>query len=282
MTLGEKIRRCRLEQHLTQAELVGERLTRNMLSQIEKGKSVPSLPVLIYLAETLNMPLGYFFCAEEEEFFYHKAKIFPRLKDLYRAGSYAECLRLFEKELGECDDELGLMMASCSFALGRAAWQTGALTTAAAHLAGAMEYAAETVYPTDYIRAGGGLLLSIANNIQSPLLEFNEPAYVDSLRRAGCLDEYYYLMGKTEDYVFDNPFYAAHLSARTLIKERRYTEALAALCEIEEKKGDPRLTAFLLFRLYGDMEICYREDRNFEEAYRYSTKRVSMLAAFRS
>lgn len=282
MKLGEKIRRRRRELHLTQAELVGDRLTRNMLSQIEKGKATPSLQTVTYLAEALGMPVGYFFCEESEEFFYRKQVIFPRLLALYRAGSYAECLTVFERELGECDDELGLMMAGCAFFCGQHAWRIGALNTAVAYFASAIEFAGETVYPTDYLRAGSALLMAIAANVQSPLLEFNQPGYVDNLRRAGCLDEYYYLVGTVEGYVFENDFYATHLAAKELMKTGHYPQALATLCRIEEQKGDPRTTAFLLFRVYGDMEICYRENGNYEEAYRYSSKRVSMLAAFRS
>lgn len=282
MKLGERIRARRRELHMTQAELAGDRVTRNMLSQIEKGKAMPSLPTVTYLAERLGMPVGYFFCEEEEEFFFRKQLYFSRLSALYRAGSYAECLSLFEKELGECDDELGLMMAQAAFECGKNAFHNGAMTSAEAYFSGALVYADETVYPTDHIRAGVALLLPIAANVQAPLLEFNEPSYVDRMRRAVCLDEYHYLMGNAEGYVFENPHYATHLAARAKMKTDHYTEALAMLESIEQQKGDKAITAFLLFRVYGDMEICHRENGNYEEAYRYSTKRMSMLAAFRS
>lgn len=282
MKFGERIRARRRELHMTQAELAGDRVTRNMLSQIEKGKAMPSLPTVAYLAERLAMPVGYFFCEEGEEFFFRKQHCFLRLSSLFRAGSYAECLSLFEKELGECDDELGLMMAQAAFECGKNAFRNGAMTTAEAYFSGALIYADETVYPTDHIRAGVALLLPIALNVQAPLLEFNEPSYVDRMRRAVCLDEYHYLMGNTQGYVFENPHYATHLAARAKMKSDHYTEALAMLTGIEEQKGDKAITAFLLFRVYGDMEICHRENGNYEEAYRYSTKRMSMLAAFRS
>lgn len=282
MELGEKIRARRRELHMTQTELAGDRITHNMLSQIEKGKATPSLPTVAYLAERLSMPVGYFFCREEEEFLFRKQFCYVRLLALYRAGSYAECLSLFEKELGECDDELGLMMASSAFECGKNAFRNGAMTTAEAYFSGALVYADETVYPTDHIRAGVSLLLPITLNVQAPLLEFNEPAYVDKMRRAVCLDEYHYLMGKDDGYVFENPHYATHLAARAKMKTDHYAEALSMMQGIEAQKGDEKITAFLLFRVYGDMEICHRENGNYEEAYRYSTKRMSMLAAFRS
>ena len=43
MNVGEKIRKLRLEKMMTQSELSGDQVTRNMLSLIEKDKAVPSL-----------------------------------------------------------------------------------------------------------------------------------------------------------------------------------------------------------------------------------------------
>ena len=46
MTLGEKLRRTRMEKGLTQAEVAGDRITRNMLSQIENDVASPSVGTL--------------------------------------------------------------------------------------------------------------------------------------------------------------------------------------------------------------------------------------------
>jgi len=281
MELGERIRHRRTELGMTQSELCGESITRNMLSQIESGKANPSLATLRLFSERLCVPIGYFFCEEEEEFFYKKQAFFPHLRDLFYAGSYAECLRVFEKELGYCDDELGFMMAICAFECGKKAWNNGAMESAVGYFQSALDYTGETRYPTDSIKAGCALMMPIGINVQAPLLEFNENGYIDSLRRAGCLDVYCYLTEK-DGYLFENPFYAAHLKARTLMREGDAQGALALLCHIEEQKGTEGITAFLLFRLYADMEICYRELGNYEAAYRYSSKRMSLLSAFRS
>ena len=281
MELGEKIRRRRAELGMTQSALCGETVTRNMLSQIESGKASPSLATLRFLAKRLEVPVGYFFCEEEEEFFYKKQICFSRLRDLFAAGSYAECLRVFEKELGYCDDELGLMMAICAFECGKKAWNNGAMESAVGYLQSALDYTGETSYPTDSIKAGCAILMPIGLNVPAPLLEFNEHGYIDSLRRAGCLDVYCYLTER-EGYAFENPFYADHLRARVLMKENNPTAAIALLCRIEEQKGADGITAFLLFRVYSDMEICYRELGDYESAYRYSSKRMSLLSAFRS
>lgn len=60
MDLGGKIRRARLEAELSQRQLCGEEITRNMLSLIENGSAKPSMKTLGYLAEKLGKPLSWF------------------------------------------------------------------------------------------------------------------------------------------------------------------------------------------------------------------------------
>ena len=57
MCLGEKLRCARLEAGMTQRQLCGEMITRNMLSQIENGKATPSTKTLRYLAQMLGKPV---------------------------------------------------------------------------------------------------------------------------------------------------------------------------------------------------------------------------------
>lgn len=60
MTLGEKLRQARLEAGLSQRALCGEKITRNMLSQIENGTAKPSMDTLCYLARGVGKPVSYF------------------------------------------------------------------------------------------------------------------------------------------------------------------------------------------------------------------------------
>ena len=60
MTLGQKIKTARLERGMTQKELVGDAITRNMLSKIENDAAAPSVRTLEYLARALDLPAGYF------------------------------------------------------------------------------------------------------------------------------------------------------------------------------------------------------------------------------
>lgn len=64
MELGEKLLQARTEAGLSQRQLCGEEITRNMLSQIEHGTAKPSMSTLAYLARRLGKPVSFFL--EEE------------------------------------------------------------------------------------------------------------------------------------------------------------------------------------------------------------------------
>ena len=65
--LGEKIRELRKKRGITQKDLAGDKITRNMLSLIESGNASPSVSTLLYIAERLEAPTGYFFAYTPEE-----------------------------------------------------------------------------------------------------------------------------------------------------------------------------------------------------------------------
>lgn len=60
MELGEKIKQARLEAGLSQRQLCGDKVTRNMLSQIENGTARPSMETLRCFAARLGKPLSWF------------------------------------------------------------------------------------------------------------------------------------------------------------------------------------------------------------------------------
>ena len=64
MELGEKLKQARLEAGLSQRQLCGEEITRNMLSLIENGAAKPSMKTLQYLAGRLGKSVSFFL--EEE------------------------------------------------------------------------------------------------------------------------------------------------------------------------------------------------------------------------
>lgn len=60
MTIGQRVLQARQEAGLSQRQLAGTEITRNMLSAIEHGTATPSVATLRYLSERLGRPVGYF------------------------------------------------------------------------------------------------------------------------------------------------------------------------------------------------------------------------------
>jgi transcriptional regulator with XRE-family HTH domain len=55
--LGRRLKAARLAKKMTQSDVVGNFITRNMLSQIESGTAMPSMKTLEYLADVLEIPM---------------------------------------------------------------------------------------------------------------------------------------------------------------------------------------------------------------------------------
>ena len=64
MELGQKLKQARLEAGMSQRQLCGDAVTRNMLSLIENGSAQPSMDTLRYFAQRLGKPVSFFL--EEE------------------------------------------------------------------------------------------------------------------------------------------------------------------------------------------------------------------------
>ena len=60
MELGTRLKQARLDAGLSQRQLCGDVITRNMLSQIENGSARPSMETLRYLAAQLGKPISFF------------------------------------------------------------------------------------------------------------------------------------------------------------------------------------------------------------------------------
>lgn len=97
MTLGQKIRELRLSKQMTQKELAGDFITRNMLSQIENDSATPSMKTMDYLAATLGKPIGYFVDKGHSEI--NLSHLIGQLIESNDAGDYEVSIRLLDEEL---------------------------------------------------------------------------------------------------------------------------------------------------------------------------------------
>ena len=67
MTLGQKLRQTRLSKGLSQSQVAGGCVTRNMLSQIENDQASPSMRTLEHLARALDVSVGWLLSDEQTD-----------------------------------------------------------------------------------------------------------------------------------------------------------------------------------------------------------------------
>ena len=101
LTLGKKIKMLRIERKITQQELVGDFITRNMLSQIENDAASPSMKTLQFLADSLGVPLSYLMQTDRDSDygteFETSESINYRAKKMFLAGDYVDFIETAEK-----------------------------------------------------------------------------------------------------------------------------------------------------------------------------------------
>ena len=94
MELGEKLRQARMDAGLSQRQLCGEVITRNMLSLIEHGSAKPSMETLKLLAARLGKPVSYFL--DEEAITSPNQSVMESASRLYDRKEYEEAALVLE------------------------------------------------------------------------------------------------------------------------------------------------------------------------------------------
>lgn len=279
MTLGEKIRKARKEKKITQADLVSGQITRNMLSAIENDKATPSLQTMTHIAEKLSLPVSYFLSDEDDLFFYEKKKHIGEIIKLYKAERYSECIEKI-RSVGGIDDELAYLLATSHFELGRRLVLLGSQNSGKQQLDESKKYFAKTVYRTK--REENLLLLyyALAKNLQSPLLEFDKELFEATVPDVMDFELVQYI-SNNDKYPYKISVFQQHIKARNLMRERKYRDAINIMKKIEDSKTPDSYISSLVFSLYCDLEVCYKQLGDFESAYRYATKRFSLIEGFK-
>ena len=288
MNVGEKIRNLRLEKLMTQADLAGDQITRNMLCTIERGAALPSLPTACYIAGRLNVPVGYLLAEEGEDLAYRKMAAMPNIRRALFAGDHVGCIAILNANLGDCfDDEIALIRAECEYHIAKAAFDSGRLRAAATGFDRAISAAENTVYNTAWIRTRAAVyfryLSLLSPTLTSDILEISE---IDTAKSVGddfcsyilakeALDEE--RVGEVAAYLSRNEgtVYAARLKALSLM---RNGETAAALDAYEKLLSSDALTVgVLMYEVFGDMEQCCRQNDDYKRAYEFSSSRMGLL-----
>ena len=258
MNLGQRLKEARLAAGLSQRQLCGDTITRNMLSQIENGSARPSMDTLQYLASKLDKPVSYFL--EEKLEASPNQQRMLEAKAAFAQGDVVRVLKLLEdyKSPDELfDAERGLLEKLCNTALARQAIRQQRLPYARQLLQKAES--APTIYPAEelecqFLRYEAGAAVTLPNMDHMLLVMASAAMAAGNNARAKALlegaedqssSQWRLLMGQ-------NCFAAGQYAAAA--------KMLASVEEVYPKEVLPKL------------EGCFRELGDYKQAYAYACK----------
>ncbi len=280
MKIGEKIKERRLALKLTQKEVAAPHMTRNMLSEIENGTAMPSTTTLLYLASRLEVSPGYLLDEQMtlfEDRFHTYSKTLYRM---YREHAYADCLALAESVFnGETNSELAYLLASVCLDGAENCVQGGSVNTAISMLNKMEHYMANTDFDTAHLSARAVLCRAQAIDPLTPHYALERSDYPERCALA-CNEELYHYLMDDCNYHYRTDIYRTHIEAKLLMKENKFTEAIILLNKLIEIRLTEQIGVLLIYRIYSDLEICYKERKDYENAYKCAGKKHSLFASF--
>lgn len=126
MELGAKIKAARLEAGMSQRQLCGDAITRNMLSLIENGAARPSMDTLQYLAGRLGKSVSFFL--DEDVLLSPNAQWMEAARQAYVRKNHSRVLEILEdyrEPDGLFDQEYMYLLALSGLAWGEELLQAG-------------------------------------------------------------------------------------------------------------------------------------------------------------
>lgn len=289
MQIGEKIKRLRTAKLMTQSELVGGEITRNMLSRIENGAAQPSMATVRYIAERLNVSAGFLLADDTDEIMYFKFAEIGSIKKAYVNKDYSLCREMCINS-DWSDDELKLILAESTVYVAIETFSHGNLRLAAELFDEALTYCSQTIYDTTLVVSKIKCYFDYMSLI-SPTLDSNESesdiSVLPFVKDNFCIYSHIFLQGESNRYqdiplldkaleLLDNTSYEIHIRAKLLIEQGRYREGYEALhallfndnCELPEP---------MLYFVLGDIELCCKEINDFKGAYDFSKNKLELM-----
>lgn len=286
MQIGEKIKKLRTSKLMTQADLAGNEITRNMLSRIENGAAQPSLDTLKYLAKRLNVSAGFLLSESEDEQMYVKHNEIYGIKSAFLSGDYRICREMCLNSATQSDDEIRMILAECTLEIAIDEFLKGDLRTACEYFDMAIQECAKTVYNTERIISIASAYFRYMRRISSTLSsdcidEHDVPIYsalsLDFCRYIGALLT---LEGEEdlsgiENNIDKQSIYGLHIAALKYIRNEDFERAHTCLCRI--LFGEQEIPKPMMYFLFCDLEVCCKEIKDFKAAYEYSIDKIELL-----
>ena len=288
MNLGEKIKKLRTDKLMTQSELVGGEITRNMLSRIENGAANPSIDTVCYIAKRLNVSAGYLLADEHDEEIFRKHREIVNIKRAFLNEEHRICRDMCRSAESSDDDEIQMILCECDLALGVENFNNGNLRESCEFFDEAIENCSRTLYRTDHVIAKAGVYFRFMRHLSATLCsntvdeaEINiYPSMTDEFCRyllpfEALMDGRALSDGEIQGVgKADSPF-CLHLSAKRRMAEGDYDKAYDELRDI--LLGETPIPQPVLYFVFSDLEICCKERQDFKGAYEFSIDKLELM-----
>ncbi len=278
MTIGEKIKTLRTKACLTQKEVCGDFMTRNMLSRIESGSALPSLATLCYLADKFEVDPGYLISREENTDAFVKLQIIGKVRKLYESQEYKECLALIEGH--PCKDvELSLYYASCALLAGKDRYAEGdfegsldLFQKGAERLSGfPICRTLSEIFDCLIQKCKGAAEQRPFESISLPENSFtkylHERLIYDFLLKLIKTDRYEIAAQVFDQLKISNPLLRKHINARLSMASSNHARARTLLSEIVSSFDGQSGDLPFKYLIYSDLEISCKAIGDYEGAY---------------
>ena len=262
MELGEKLRQARLEAGLSQKQLCGEEITRNMLSLIENGSAKPSMKTLQYLAARLGKSVSYFL--EETAILSPNQGIMVSARQLFDSGNFSGAQKILENYSSPdpvFDREKEILWVLIRLELAREAMEQERHLYAKKLL---LQTSVETVYLAEELTRKKLLLLgsipgeSVSAQLpgidEELLLRASEAYDTGDFRRS------FHLLEAMENRTSSRWHL---LRGKVSFQQQQWPDAAENLHRAEAEFPEECLPL---------LEACYRELNDFQKAYEYACK----------
>ena len=262
MELGEKLRQARLEAGLSQKQLCGDEITRNMLSLIENGSANPSMHTLQYLAARLGKNVSFFL--EETAVLSPNQSVMSTARQLFDAGNFSKAEAVLNTYRGPdavYDREKEILWFLIRLELAGEAIRQQRYPYARKLL---LQTPVQSAYLAEELNRKRLLLMGllpqhqIAN--QLPSIDHELLLRASEAYEARNFTRSHHLLEAMEDHSSSDWHL---LRGKICLGQRQWKEASE---ELHQAESTFPVECFPL------LEVCYRELKDFQKAYEYACK----------
>lgn len=274
--LGKRIRDRRKKLGITQAQLCGDYMTRNMLSRIETGDASPSLETLLFIAQKLKLPPAFFLCRDaKEEAEYTKTVRIKDAKRMLGTAQYKKCIDVCQ-DLPSDDDEVAFMTTVSHILLAVQLLDKGELRDADAQL----DHAAKALHKTVYMYSELQAQIRLVHLLTESLAKGTPPdisAFPDSPPAFFSKDRFLYVIALSNevsqyDSISADSIYRTHLEGRSLLHSGNPESAMPLLERAVSDAAEAHMEYFALM----DLESAAQAIGDFKTAYTLAKKRIEL------